>query len=100
MEAEKGALWLVSRPGLWKDLGGAALTNMSVPPTQTAVTRSWSGLCTHALWAPPPTTGSSLRLALPGCMVSSVTPSPPRRGGWGRGFWRAGDKKRASGESP
>ena len=57
--------------GLWEGLGGAVLTNMSSPPTQTAVTKSWSGPCTPAPWVPPPTMGSSPRRALPGCMVST-----------------------------
>lgn len=66
-------------PGIWEDLGGAAVINMFVPPTQTAAMRSWSGPCTYAPWAPLLTMGSSLRRALPGCMVSAGRPMV----GWG-----------------
>lgn len=31
---DKEELQLLSVPGIWEDLGGAALTNMSVPPTR------------------------------------------------------------------
>lgn len=71
-------LQLLSVPSLWEELVGVNLTNMSVPQTQMAVMRSWSGPCMLAPWVPPPIMGSSLPLDLPDCTVS---PAPWRGGG-------------------
>lgn len=65
---------VAQRAGPLGRLGGATLINMSVPPTQMAVTRSWLGPCMHAPWVPPPTMGSSPHPVLPGCTVSVVAP--------------------------
>lgn len=62
---------MLSLPGLWEDLGGAAVTNMSIPSTQTGAMRSWLVPCMHAPWVPLPTMDSSLQHALLGCTVSA-----------------------------
>lgn len=90
---EEEALQSLSVRGLGEDLGGADLPNMSVPPTQTAVMRSWWGPCTIAPWVPPPTMGSSRLRASPDCTVSLAP-------GSGEGLWGAGSAGGASGESP
>lgn len=72
---------MLSVRGLGEDLGGADLSPLSVPRTQTAVMRSWWGPCTTAPWVPPPTMGSSRLHASPDCTVSLAPGN--REGLWG-----------------